>query len=406
MNKPLEEAIISLLLNYRFYGELVQLMNKTYTKEVPIAGVSVTNRINLYINPDTFNQLSLDMRVGVLLHEIKHVTEFHIDRSKKVAKSFNKALNVAADRAINEWIHVVTKNKKLIASIPDQFTIDIDGKSEDFKPVTKKNFQDMYPDKTILDNESMEYYYQFLKDNAKTGANGENDFEGDMDLMDDHGKWEESNDSSEMTKEVVRNSLNKAQRAAGAGNTPGDMSQLIEELNKATVNWRSVLQRFVARCVESTIDSSRKKISRRFGIIHPGTIREPLLKLGIAVDTSGSVSDAYLKQFFSEMKKINEQGIEIFLVQADMQVTSAKKYNPKEKIEVKGRGGTLFQPAIDELERVECDAIIYFTDGETFSETPVSKKPLLWALCPSYTIPTGWTEKNTIKITLPEGSNE
>lgn len=406
MNKPLEEAIISLLLNYRFYGELVQLMNKVFTKEVPIAGVSVTNKINLYINPATFNQLSLDVRVGVLLHEIKHVTEFHMDRSKKVAKSFNKALNVAADRAINEWIHVVTKNKKLIASVPDGFVLNIDGKDEDIKPVTKKNFQDMYPDKAVLDNETMEYYYQFLKDNAKKGENGENDFEGDMDLMDDHSKWEESNDSSEATKEVVRNSLNKAQRAAGAGNTPGDMSQLIEELNKATVNWRSVLQRFVARCVESTIDSSRKKISRRFGIIHPGTIREPVLKLGIAVDTSGSVSDAYLKQFFSEMKKINEQGIEIFLVQADMQVTSAKKYNPKEKIEVKGRGGTLFQPAIDELEKVECDAIIYFTDGETFSETPVSKKPLLWALCPSYTIPTGWTERNTIKITLPEGTNE
>lgn len=406
MYKPLEEAIISLLLNYRFYGELIQTMNKSFTKEVPIAGVSVTNKINLYINPDTFNQLSLDLRVGVLLHEIKHVTEFHMDRSKKVAKSFNKALNVAADRAINEWIHVVTKNKKLIASIPDQFTIDIDGKAEDFKPVTKKNFQDTYPDKTILDNETMEYYYQFLKDNAKKSENGESDFEGDMDLMDDHGKWEESNNSSDMTKEVVRNSLNKAQRSAGAGNTPGDMAQLIEELNKSTVNWRSVLQRFVANCVESRIDSSRKKISRRFGIIHPGTIREPVLKLGIAVDTSGSVSDAYLKQFFSEIKKINEQGIEIFLVQADMQVTSAKKYNSREKIEVKGRGGTLFQPAIDELEKIECDAILYCTDGETFNETPKTKKPILWVLCPSYTIPTGWTEKNTIKVTLPEGTNE
>ena len=192
--------------------------------------------------------------------------------------------------------------------------------------------------------------------------------------------------------------MNKAKDGAGAGNVPGDMAILIEELNKSVVSWRSVLQRFVAKQVEVNIDSSRKRRSRRYGLIHPGTIKDPTLRLGIAVDTSGSVSDAYLTQFMSEVKKISELGIDIFFVQADMKVTSAEEYNPRKKIEIKGRGGTLFQPAIDELMKKKVDGIIYFTDGECFGEELTITVPILWCLCPSYTTPTGQKEKDIVKI--------
>jgi predicted metal-dependent peptidase len=154
-----------------------------------------------------------------------------------------------------------------------------------------------------------------------------------------------------------------------------------------------------------SIDSSRKRRSRRFGLLSPGIIKEPILKLGVALDTSGSVHDKYLTQFFSELNKLHNMGYEIHVVQADMVVQSSELYNPKKPIQVKGRGGTAFQPAIDALDKIECDALVYFTDGETGRETPKSKKPILWALCPSYSMPNGALEKDCIKITLPEDSN-
>lgn len=401
MYNVLESTIVDMLIEYPFYSNLLCVMNKVLTDKVPIAAVSVDSKINLHINPKTFNSLPKAVRVGILLHECYHIIHNHIGRSKEVSKTFNKALNIAADRAINEHLHLLTKHGRITATIPDEVEIEIDGKKETMKPVTKKNFQDMYKDKVILNNESMEYYYQFLKDNAEKG-DGPGDFGGDMGTIDDHSGWEDSNVSPEQVNEIVKKGMNKAAQNTSAGKIPGDVQQALDVLNKSSVNWKQVLQRFVAKCVDLSIDSSRKRRSRRFGIINPGTIKEPILKLGIALDTSGSVSDECLSQFFGELKKLHTMGIEMHVVQADTIVQSSEVYNPKKPIVVKGRGGTILQPAIDLLEKIECDAIVFFTDGCVFGENLTSKKPILWALCPPYEIPTGFAERQTIKITVKD----
>jgi predicted metal-dependent peptidase len=404
MYSVLESTIIELIINYPYYANLISLMDKKLTTSVPIAAISITSRINLMINPNTFNTLPKEVRVGILLHECYHIIHNHIARSKTVSKSFNKALNIAADRAINEHLHYMTKNNKVVATVPDSLNVTIDGKKQQMKFVTKKNFKDTYPNKVIHDNESMEYYYKFLKDNAEKG-DGPGDFGGDMETLDDHDGWGDSEVSAEQAEQITKNALNKAAQKTAAGQIPGDVQSAIDKLNNSVVPWRSVLQRFIAKCSDMSIDSSRKRRSRRFGLMSPGTIKEPILKLGVALDTSGSVHDKYLTQFFSELNKLHNMGYEIHVVQADMVVQSSELYNPKKPIQVKGRGGTAFQPAIDVLEKIECDALVYFTDGETGGETPKSKKPILWALCPSYSMPNGALEKNCIKITLPEEKN-
>jgi predicted metal-dependent peptidase len=399
----LEETMLKMIQDYPYYANLIMQMDKKLTKDVPIAAVSVTSRINLYINPEAFGSLPMSIRVGVLLHECYHILHDHIGRSKSVAKQFNKALNIAADRAINEHLHTISKNGKLTATIPDKARFKKDGKWQEMQPVTKHNFQTTYAGKTIKDNETMEYYYKFLKQNAKKGEGGESDFGGDMDTIDDHGTWEEGDGSPEEIKEIVKGAINKAAEKTAAGNIPGDVQSIINDLNKSVVSWQAVLQRFVAKCVNTNVDSSRKRRNKRYGIVHPGTIKEPVLRLGVAIDTSGSVHDKYLNQFFSEIKKIHALGIEIFCVEADTTVTQAFEYDPKKPIVAKGRGGTAFQPAITYLEaEAECDAILYFTDGENYHEELKIKKPILWCLCPSYTIPKTQSEKQCIKITLPE----
>ena len=401
MYNVLEDTIVEMIKSYPFYANLIMLMDKKLTEEVPIAAVSITSRVNLMINPKTFNTMPQSVRIGILLHECYHIIHNHIGRSKSVSKNFNKALNVAADRAINEHIHILTKNNKLVATIPDSMTITINGKKQEMKPVTKKNFQDMYPDKKIADNETMEYYYKFLKDNAEKGK-GPGEFGGDMDTIDDHDGWADSDVSQEQIDEIVKKTMNKAADKTKAGDMPGDVQQALDALNNSVVPWRSVLQRFVAKCTEMNIDSSRKRRSRRFKLMHPGTIKEPKLRLGIDIDTSGSVSDKYLTQFFSEVKKIHSLGVEVLICEADADVQAMYEYDPKKPVQVKGRGGTAFQPAITKLEEAGVDSILYATDGEHFGETLKIKLPILWVLCPSYTIPSGVKEKDCIKIVMPK----
>lgn len=392
--KPLENAVIQLLRHYPWYGQLIAGMDKRLTDKVPIAGVMVTSRVVLMINPVEFNPLPLKVQVGILLHECYHIVHQHMNRAKKVSKSFNKALNIAADRAINEQLSYLSRNNQIVAVIPDILT---DSKGNKIKPVTKKNFQDQFPDKKVENNQDMEYYYKFLKDNAEQDGEGEGDFGGDMDTIDDHSHWSEGNGNEEVTREIIKKAMEKA-AARSQGRVPSDVQAVLDQLNKSLVSWQSVLQRFVAKCTDNTIDSSRKRMNRRYGLVHPGTIKEPKLRLGVAIDSSGSVRDEYLNQFLGELKKIHALGVEIKVVIADAAVNAIFEYDPKKKINVTGRGGTAFQPAINVLEKANVDAIIYLTDGESDEDLKV-RKPLLWGLCPNYTIPKGYTEKQCIRIT-------
>lgn len=393
--RPLEASIIELLRNYPFYGQLIVGMDKQLTDKVPIAGVMVTSRVVLMINPVEFNPLPLKVQVGILLHECYHIIHDHMSRSKKVSKKFNKALNIAADRAINEQLAYLTKNNQVVAVIPDELT---NSKGEKIKPVTKKNFQAQYKDKKVLDGQDMEYYYQFLKENAEQGeGDGEGDFGGDMDTIDDHSHWADGNGNEEVTKEIIKKSMEKAANKA-QGRVPADVQAILDQMNKSTVSWQSVLQRFIAKCTENNIDSSRKRLNRRYGVVHPGTIKRPKLRLGVAIDSSGSVGDEYLNQFLAELKKIHARGVEIKVVIADSAVNAIFEYHPKKKITIGGRGGTAFQPAIDVLDKADVDAIVYMTDGECSEELTI-KKPILWALCPSYTTPNGAKPNQIIKIT-------
>ncbi len=389
--RPLEETILTILQTFPYYGMLIADMDKKLVidEKIPLAGVKVTDRIELFINPTAFNPLPLPIRCGIVLHECFHVIHRHMARA---GGKFTKNHNIAADRAINEMLRVISNGKKVVATIPD--VISVNGK--DMKPVTAKNFQDQFKDKVVLDGQDMEYYYRFIQENAEESEGDGGDGFGDMETLDNHDLWEEGYTQKEVLDQVVKKALEKAGQRAG--NTPGEIQEVLNELNRSSVPWNQVLQNFVAQLTQIKLESSRKRRNRRYGVVHPGTIKRPQLRLGVAIDTSGSVADWCLTQFFAELDKIHSLGIEIKLVLADCDVRSVQEYEPKIRPVIEGRGGTAFQPAINLLEKSDVDAILYCTDGESYEDLSV-KKPILWCLCPSYTLPKGFSEKSTVKIT-------
>ena len=417
MVNKLEEAVISLLKSQPYYGQLILGMHKMATTKVPIAAVSITDKINLYINLETYGKLSLTERVGVLVHECKHITHDHIGRSKKLSKKFNKALNVAADRAINELIANGNGVNGKLYEIPDKTTIDTKGLSEetlkhfggkdltsgtiDFNFVTVKNFQEQFPNKTIKSCDSMEYYYKFLKENAEKnkGDGSPNDFDGDMDTVDDHGTWEESEDNEEVREQVMKNALKKAADRTDPGNIPGEVKELIKKWGTPTVNWKHELRRFKQRCLKVKTEDSRKKRNRRYGVMYPGFKIKPELHLVCAVDTSASVSTPMLQQFYNEMCLMHRMGVKITVIECDTQIGAEYEFDPRKPFEVTGRGGTSFHPVFNKIKKMRnVDGIIYFTDGECYEEVNYFL-PTLWALTPSYHVPKGG-EKRHIKIKM------
>ena len=180
--------------------------------------------------------------------------------------------------------------------------------------------------------------------------------------------WEENDEAAE----TVNAEIEKAQTSNSWGSISGDLKQIIEASLVIQMDYRRMLSMFRASILSSKRKPTRMKPNRRYGFSYMGSQSDFTTGLLVAVDTSGSISDEALKQFFSIVNRFFKYGIKtIDVIQFDAElkeeVLSLKK--AKSKVEITGRGGTDFQPAIDYYEKHKMyDGLIVFTDG--YAEIP------------------------------------
>ena len=384
--RELNEAIVKLISEVnnkrgeRFYGYFLSNFKKIPRKDIPTAGVSITDGINLYYNPDFIKSLTVDQRIDLLKHECFHVMNCHPLRFKAncIEKKDHKLFNVACDAAINEPL-----------------------KSLHEFGVTQAKLNEMV-EGGVEYHQVSEYYYSKLKqEQRRREQNGEDSDELGEGNVDDHGTWEESTEvSEELAKEIIKNNMKEAvEKAGGAGNCDHNVQQALNELTKSSVNWKQQLRKFIAKTSKYANEPTRFKRNRRHGLKFPGKRKKHLLTIAVGVDTSGSISNEDLIQFFTEIKKIHQQGVTLKIIEADMQVNAVYDYDPKKEIEIHGRGGTLYNPAIEEAEKHEVDGMIYFGDGDVFCEKIKKPKfPMLWAMVGDNKAPVDWGSVCNVKV--------
>ncbi len=161
------------------------------------------------------------------------------------------------------------------------------------------------------------------------------------------------------------------------GDVPGQWGRWVEQILDPLLDWRNVLQAAVRRglgWVHGNTDYTYTRISRRQssagGVVLPA-LRRPVPRVGVVVDTSGSVDDGLLGQALGEI-----DGILASLGVADRQVTvlavdaavhTVSTVRTAAAIPLAGGGGTdmaLGITAAQEL-RPRVDVIIVLTDGQT-----------------------------------------
>lgn len=356
-----------------FYAHFLMRMNVQWTDKIggrplPTAAVSITDRINLYINPTYFLSLTPKAALDLLEHEIEHVIYMHPLRARdyistdKNAAGRMKCANIAMDANINEdkqesanknnWITIAGLNKQL-QEIGSRFRLDA------------KDPWEVHYEKLM----------QACKENPEKG-----DGEGFGDTQDDHDAWGESTQSKEVAEGIVRDTANKAQNATGIGNMPADMLREIANMNKASVNWKRELRQFFASALNYDFQKTRNRRNRRYGVIQPGRKKKPQLSIAICVDSSGSVSDASFSQFFAEIGEISDMGVDITIIEADAIVQAEYKFEKRKPVERKGAGGTYYTAPIERAKELNVDGIIFLGDGDSSDTPPNPKIPFLWAL--------------------------
>jgi predicted metal-dependent peptidase len=360
-----------LMLKEPYYGFFLIMLNKMWRKDLPTAGVS-KNGINyqLAINEEFWTSLSEKHQMGLLKHELLHIAFGHLVsfgsfRNKKLA-------NVAMDMEINQYIDP--------EYLPDG-GIDIN------------NYEDLDLDIKA----GCRYYYdklQQLKDEKdKNGTCGNEEMDKLLDNIDsgdvpDHSTWEEFDDLSEAEKKLIEKQLQKVlsdakeQTIKKRGNVPGEIEGviIIEEIVKPKFDWRSYVRRFSGTSTKVFTKKIRRKENRRYDE-NPGLKIKMKQHMLLAIDTSGSVSDAELTEFMNEIHHIYKAGVDITIVQCDTSINSIEEYKGKNELNVKGRGGTEFDPVLDyyNANQKKYTSLVYFTDGECYTSVK-PKGRILWVL--------------------------
>mgnify|MGYP003108636195 CR=1 FL=1 len=350
----LARASKSLILDEPYYGLFLIGLNKQIRKDIPTAGVSKNGiGVQLSINPGFFADLNEKQRIGLLKHELLHVSFGHITMRDRFSN--HKLFNIAADLEINQYIAA--------DQLPEGgLTLD------------------MFPDLNLPEKAGTTKYYELLEQEQKSGSCPS--LESLLDQMDGdsqycHGTWEEFEDLTEAEQKLVEKQVQHQMKETAEqtekrrGNIPGELADLISRLRHIEppkFDWKGYLRRFVGNSSVSYTKKLRRKYNKRY-VENPGLKIKFKNNILVGVDTSGSVSNDELKEFMNELVHMHKTGHKITVAQCDTQLNSVEEFNPRKDWEIKGRGGTSFQPVIDHFNerKGKYTALIYLTDGEAYS---------------------------------------
>jgi predicted metal-dependent peptidase len=385
-NKPstfdLNRYTFKLLQTEPFFASLSRRIQKRASTAIPTAGVRLnkdTAQFEMLYNPQFFEDMADKERLGVLKHEFYHIIFEHVT-GRLPPEGMSKMWNVATDLAINSH---------LMGELPEGGCFP-----------TIKPFEE-YPV-----GMSAEWYFSKLQNDDQfkpqegDGEGGEgqpSDGQGDgsgngglPDTTDDHSGWgEASEEVRDMAKERLKQAVEKAAQDAasgqGWGSVSADMRKRIMDMIKPKVNWRSVLRYFIKTSQRADKRSTVKRYNKKYRAQkYAGKKVKRTAKIAIAIDQSGSVSDAMLTAFFAELNGLAKLA-EFTVVPFDTQVDDSKVYVWKKgqrvAVERVLTGGTDFDAPTRYSNDRNFDGLIILTDMEAPKPIP-SKAQRMWMTTP------------------------
>jgi predicted metal-dependent peptidase len=202
---------------------------------------------------------------------------------------------------------------------------------------------------------------------------------------------EEGNPLSESEKNEIENewkvaTSQAAMAAKSAGNLPGNLRRMVEEVTNPKVDWATLLRRFMDQFAKTDYTWSvpnRRHIAN--GDYFPSCQSKEMRPVVVAVDTSGSINEKMLNEAGAHISDIcKDLGCDVHVVYADYKFQGTELFTPADLPLVfhpKGGGGTSFLPPFQwiEKEQIDCSCLIYITDlcGYQFPEAePIY--PVLW----------------------------
>jgi predicted metal-dependent peptidase len=419
-----------------FFGMYLLGVNKyEIDHSIPLAAVGMEGyNFKLLLRKDAYLSIPEPQQVGVLKHEILHISLGHLGPYYRAKCPDHKIFNIAADLEINQYIprDELPQDGMFLDTFPD-YNLPEKAGTVAYYDILKQKIEDLkgeYPDEFYGDpcpgngpdqgpknpgdspdggqdeQEGSSPAPSGDKDGNSESQSGKGLSQSDRTLMDmykdgdpSHGNWNnpdlEPGESEtgyweavdEIRRQQVRRAYQEAQRSTGGkarGYIPGNLVEVIDKLlekKDPVVNWRGYFRRFVAASQNVKVNKTKRKESNRF-IGMPGLKFNPKHEILVAVDTSGSVSTDELVNFYTELNFIHRAGVKITVAQCDAGISDVQKFNPKNQVNIHGRGGTDFDPPLEYINKNKSKytCLVYFTDGACCPPSIKTTKPILWVI--------------------------
>lgn len=351
----IERAYKRLLIENPFYGLFLLGLSKVINRSVETACVRKRGiNCELVINPDYWETQDDTQQLNLLCHEVYHIVFQHMF----LWDSFpNKdILGLATDCEVNSYLSNLD-NSWVVPSIWN---------------LPEKQGTKFYYEEILKQDPPQQQQQQ---SNGGGSGDSQDNKDGMPQTKDDHTQWgKDFQECSDAEKQLIQNQINQQIKTAAEqtikmrGTIPAEMKEIVNELFKPKpriFDWKSYFRRMLGSIYDINIKKTRRKESIRFpdsaGIKHKKKV-----SILVAVDTSGSVNDDELRDFFSEITYIYKTGARITILECDAKITANYEYTGKWTGKIHGRGGTDFQPVIDYYRKNMKDyaALVYFTDGE------------------------------------------
>jgi predicted metal-dependent peptidase len=358
-NKIVEKLVtarIGLLLRHPFFGNLATRMKLIDASDW--CATLATDGRNFYYNNDFVNKLKPKEAEFGFAHEVLHNVFDHMGRRDHRDPQLS---NIAADYAVNQ----ILKDER-IGEVPSWIKIFQDNKYRGMS--YEQIYDDLYEKAEKIDVGA-------LGELLDEHLDGEGDGEGEGDNEDGSGKGRPR--YTEAEKKAIRDEIKEAMvaaaQSAGAGKVPAGVRRLISDFTEPKMDWRQLLRMNIQSILKSNFSFSRpNRKSQHCGAVLPGMMNEETIDVSVAIDMSGSISDAMAKDFLSEVKGIMDEYVDFKL---DLWCFDTQVYNYARftgdtadeimNYEVKGGGGTDFDVNYQFMkdEGIEPKRFIMFTDG-------------------------------------------
>lgn len=359
----IKQARIKLLFSQPFFGTLIMhlpLVDATDAGWCPTAAVDGKY---IYYNRDFFGKLDVDEIQFVLCHEVLHVAFDHFGRRSHRDPEW---WNMANDYVINGTLIKDKIGKMPTERVPVEDT-DTSGKKSTRQRVGlyDEKYVGWTSEAVYDDLEKRKVKKELTLDvHINAGKDGKNSGKGIP--------IEISDEALKKLKEEMKGKVLQAANAA-AGKMPAGLRRLIDDLVEPKVNWRDLLKQSIQSCI--TDDFTWMKPNRKHmnsGIFLPTLDKDETIELEIAIDMSGSISDAMGKDFLSEVVGIMNMyaDFKIGILTFDTRVYNHQVFTKDTmddifKYKLGGGGGTDFDCFWNhwKQEQIEPKLAVVFTDG-------------------------------------------